>query len=101
MALTAHDVARKTMEFLRGRRRDYQVSLMSPAGQRVLQDLARFCRATETCFHEDPRIHAALEGRREVWLRIQQHLNLNPSQLYTLYNGGVIYNPEEDKDEAA
>ena len=38
----------------------------------ILSELAHFCRAFETCFHADPRIHAALEGRREVWLRIRE-----------------------------
>jgi hypothetical protein len=28
-----------------------------------------------------------LEGRREVWLRIQQHLNLTTEQLFQLYGG--------------
>lgn len=51
----------------------------------VLGDLARFCRAEKTTFHEDPRIHAALEGRREVWLRIQHHLKLDSAELEKLY----------------
>lgn len=55
----------------------------------VLQDLEKFCRANETTFHSDPRIHAALEGRREVWLRIQQHLKLNLDQLLQLYGKKV------------
>lgn len=38
----------------------------------LLLDLAHFCRAYETCFHADQRVHAALEGRREVWLRIRE-----------------------------
>lgn len=42
----------------------------------VLADLRKFCRADESCFDADPRKHAILEGRREVWLRIQQHLRL-------------------------
>lgn len=53
----------------------------------VLKDLAAFCRAHETTFHPDPRIHAILEGRREVWLRIQNHLQLTPEQLYALFSG--------------
>lgn len=88
-------LAQRTMEFLRGRKRDYIHALLSPAGQRVLQDLAEFCRADKTTFHEDARIHAVLEGRREVWLRIQNHLNLNPSDLYTLASGGLVYRNEE------
>ncbi len=50
----------------------------------VLEDLAAFCRAHETAFNPDPRIHAALEGRREVWLRIQNHLHLTSEQLWLL-----------------
>lgn len=53
--------------------------------ERVLRDLAKFCRAQDTTFHPDPRIHAALEGRREVWLRIQHHLKLDPEQLWKTY----------------
>jgi len=43
---------------------------LTTSGERVLADLARFCRANESTFHADPRTHALLEGRREVWLRI-------------------------------
>lgn len=50
----------------------------------VLKDLGEFCRANETTFHEDPRAHALIEGRREVWLRIQKHLNLTPDELWEL-----------------
>ena len=28
-----------------------------------------------------------LEGRREVWIRIQQHMRLNQEQLFALYAG--------------
>lgn len=77
----------KTFEFLRFRKRNYQLAFGQPAGQEVLIDLAKFCRADQSCFDPDPRVHAALEGRREVWLRIQQHLNLTPQQLTALYSG--------------
>lgn len=52
--------------------------------QAVLKDLAEFCRADKTTFHADPRVHAVLEGRREVWLRIQKYLNLSPDELWDL-----------------
>lgn len=51
----------------------------------VLEDLARFCKANETNFHPDPRVHAALEGRREVYLRIMNHLNLDPDALVKMF----------------
>jgi len=52
--------------------------------QIVLEDLAQFCRSNESTFHEDPRAHALLEGRREVWLRIQKHLQLTPDELWEI-----------------
>lgn len=51
----------------------------------VLKDLARFCRAHESTFHPDPRVHAVMEGRREVWLRIQENLNLDIESIYRLH----------------
>lgn len=85
--MKAGELWERTISFLRDRKRAYQLTFgkHSPASQLVLMDLARFCRAHETCFHEDPRGHAVLEGRREVWLRIQQHLNLDAETLAALY----------------
>lgn len=85
--MTFEEIKSKTIDFLRGRKRSYQLVFSSPAGNDVLVDLAKFCRAAETTFDPDPRIHAAMEGRREVWLRITQHLNLSSEQLYQLYSG--------------
>jgi hypothetical protein len=68
------------------RKRYYQVCFGTPAGQFVLEDLLPFCRATESCYHDDPRLHAVLEGRREVWLRIQNYMGLTPEQLMVLYS---------------
>lgn len=78
------DIYQRTVRFLRGRQTDYKLTFSSPAGERVLEDLARFCRATETCFHSDPRLHAVAEGRREVFLRIAEHINLSTEQLFEL-----------------
>lgn len=94
--------AQRTLNFLRDRRRSYLLTFnkQSPAAQEVLIDLARFCRANESCFNSDPRIHAVLEGRREVWLRITQHLHLTPEQLFALSTGNqfnVIATTGEDE----
>lgn len=67
------------------RKRAYQLCFQNPTQNAVLIDLAKFCRANETTFNADPRIHAALEGRREVFLRILQHINLDANQLMALY----------------
>lgn len=60
----------------------------------VLEDLARFCRAVKSTAHADPYVAARLDGRREVWLRISEHLNLTTDDLYRLY-GGVQKTPGE------
>lgn len=54
-------------------------------GKAVLEDLATFCRANESTYAQDPRLADRLDGRREVWLRIQQHLQLTDEQLWSLY----------------
>ena len=61
-------------------------------GAIALEDLAKFCRAHETTFHADPRVSAILEGRREVWLRIQHHLKLTDEQLWKMYGNPTLSN---------
>lgn len=51
----------------------------------VLRDLAKFCRAHESTFNADPRLHAVMEGRREVFLRIQQYAELGEAELISLH----------------
>ena len=85
----------KALDFLRLRRQSYMLTFGNDHGKRVLADLAKFCRANETTFHTDPRMHAELEGRREVWLRIMNHLNYGPEKLLEIYNQGVT-RPSED-----
>lgn len=73
-------------QFISRRRTAYvKTFTATPFGEEVLRDLALFCRANESCFHPDPRSHAVAEGRREVWLRIQKHLNLTDEELYRLF----------------
>ena len=54
----------------------------------VLADLARFCRANASTFHQDPNVQSRLDGRREVWLRISEHLGLTDGELFERYAGG-------------
>lgn len=80
----------RTIDFLRGRRVAYVRTFSNPAAQDVLIDLATFCRANEPCFTGDRDTSLIAEGRREVWLRIQQHLNLTAEELFKLYRGGTV-----------
>ena len=72
-------------DFLSRRRTAYVKAFLNPYGQEVLQDLAKICRANQTTFHSDARVHAVAEGRREVWLRISQHLSLTDDDLWRIY----------------
>lgn len=69
------------------RQQQYKQTFKGPVAEEVLKDLARFCRANTSTFHEDARLHAMAEGRREVWLRIQNHLRLTPDELWRLTFG--------------
>jgi hypothetical protein len=52
--------------------------------EKMLADLNRFCRGNASCFDPDPRIHALIEGRREVLLRILEFLNVDSAVLAQL-----------------
>lgn len=78
--------------------RAYRDLFRSPTGQLILEDLAKFCRANKTCFHQDARMHAVAEGRREVWLRIAKFINLNLDELFRLHAGQDIPQAQEDEE---
>lgn len=87
MSEQSNDRWAKVRTFLVNRKRAYALTFNkeSVPVQAVLADLMKFCRANETTFHPDPRIHAVLEGRREVFLRIINHLNLSAEDLLKIY----------------
>jgi len=67
-------------------KRAYQLAFGSAAGEAVLTDLTPFCRARETCVVPGDRDKTfVLEGRREVFLRIRDYLDLTPEQLVEKY----------------
>src|SRR6266404_2187382 len=90
----------RVVSFIRHRARAYKLCFGSPAGQEVLIDLVKFCRAAESCVvRGDPTRTLLLEGRREVFLRIAEHLNLTSEQLYALYSGrNILVKAEGDED---
>jgi hypothetical protein len=92
--MTLAELVSHTKAFLRQRQTAYQTTFAGPGGERVLADLAKFCRAYKTTYHEDPYIAARLDGRREVFLRVQAHLQLNDEQLWKLFGRSDIdHNP--------
>lgn len=75
---------KKAREWLFVRQVAYRRTFDGPVAETVLRDLAKFCRAHSSTFHPDTHVAARLDGRREVWLRIQQHLQLGDEELWTL-----------------
>jgi hypothetical protein len=63
-------------------RNAYRDVFSDDAGRRVLRDLGRICDPTRSNFDPDPRQHAYNEGKRAIWLRIQNMLNLSEEQIY-------------------
>lgn len=85
----ASDLWQRARAFLTGRQFAYN-QVFNPENQftnQVLADLARFCRAHVSTGNKDPYIAARLDGRREVWLRIENHLKLSPETLWLLFDG--------------
>ena len=63
----------------------------------VLVDLARFCRAYHTIHVEnDTHGSALLEGRRQVYLRIAEYMNINPRDLLEAVKRGEEREAEID-----
>lgn len=63
----------------------YRKAFENPEGRKVLADLRRFCRATlPTADVNNVHTTFLLEGRREVFLRIMSHLQLNDDDIYSL-----------------
>lgn len=92
----------KALSALQQRQRAYQLAFSQPAGMAVLTDLTKFCRAVESCVIPGDRDKTLiLEGRREVFLRMTEHLHLSIEQLYALYGGQHVdlkFTPEENED---
>lgn len=89
MILDPYSKLGRTFDFLRTRKRAYCMAFKTQAGSDVLRDLIVFCRANQSTYHPDPRKAAMLDGRREVFLRIQQHLNLSTEGLFELLGGRI------------
>ena len=67
------------------RQQAYRAVFDGVQGEIVKRDLARFCRAFKSTFNPDPHVASKLDGRREVYLRILEHLELSDEELWALY----------------
>jgi hypothetical protein len=82
------ELLQRQREFIHRRQQAYRSVFSGPEGAIVLADLVTFCRARTSTMHPDPRAAAQLDGRREVFLRIQEHTQLTEDDLWALKEGG-------------
>lgn len=81
--MTPEEKLHEAKQILIDRQRAYQLTFGGEgAAKAVLADLVKFCRAEQSTFHPDPRMAAMLDGRREVYLRIQKYLTWPTDRLF-------------------
>lgn len=68
----------------------YQHTFNTPFGKRVLADLAAYCGARKSTFDPDDRQHAFNEGKRDVFLRMQEFMSLELEDIYRLRGMGRV-----------
>lgn len=84
------EVARATA-VITDRKRAYQLTFNTPAGKSVLDELAIFCCARQTCVVPGDRDRSyVLEGRRQVYLSIREYLDLTVEELVEKYTKPAI-----------
>lgn len=80
------DPRTRAEEYITERKKAFRRTFTAgPEAMIVLKTLARFCRAHESTFDPNSTIASRLDGRREVWLFIQQHLQLAEDELWQLF----------------
>lgn len=78
-------------------REAYCLTFLSPPGRHhVLPDLLEFTGALDPApRNEDLFMQGRAAGRRDVWLRIQEHLRLTEEELFALYVGRSTFKAED------
>jgi len=74
---------------------DYQHVFGGEQGQRVLEDLRKFCGVYRTSFTNDPYTCIYNEGRRDVVLRIERMVKLDSERVLASRSLGEDYTTEE------
>ena len=85
------------MRSLKLKRGAYREAFRDDAGKVVLADLERFCHARKTIHVEgDTHGTAQLEGRRQVWLRVQAFLGLSEDDIDALQRRAQLLEGDDE-----
>ena len=71
-------------EFWMQQKQIYHRAFM-PLDSLLMKDVSRFCKVKVTVARDNPNLTYLLEGRRQFFLRIQQHLELDEEALAALF----------------
>jgi hypothetical protein len=99
MAFRVKTVVDNTYAFLNRRRHAYRLMFNNtePANI-VLRDLVEFSHWGEGPARPTNEETWRLIGRQDVIRRIQQHGSLTDAQLFSLFNGGTLFQPEQQSE---
>lgn len=87
------------IDAIRKTKSHYHSCFSAPGGAFVLQDLANFCKAADTTqVFGDPYHSMINEGRRQVWLHIQDLFSLPADKIVMIAAG--LYARERPDDDA-
>lgn len=77
----------------------YNLTFRTPSGTNyVLPDLSEFCHAQEPAPRDDSLFaQGRAAGRRDVWLRIQEHIHLTDEELVAVYAHRLSVTAEDFK----
>src|SRR5271157_1955577 len=108
-ASASAEEVRSTLNFLEERKLAYSltfggVSESKEATRYVLKDLAKFCFFSRADFDADALKLARIAGRKDVLLRIVQHMQLPVTELFRLASGfevdlGALREAEQVQEE--
>lgn len=59
----------------------WQSFARAQSGAAAIEDLQELCCASTSAWHADPRVHAYNEGKRAVWLYIQERMKGVPQSV--------------------
>ncbi len=77
------------MKLFREKNLIYHRTFDTEMGKEVLNDLAIFCHANDSTYRATERETMIQEGKRQVWLRIQNFLQLSDRQLWQIKKGEI------------
>ena len=78
--------------------RAYQRLFKNSDGNTVIADLANYCAVNDTTYKGSTEHMLIMEGRRQVYLRIFGHTNLDAEEVFTLQRR-LIHERDSQRDD--